>query len=367
MAKFEYIQKYMESNADAKKLVTCIEDYAKETYNEGAGKAVFSVDSKYSKVEKAKTIQDLYLSEIARRSGKTLASCDGDVHTYANFDDVAKMGAFVTAILVDTVYPIYLNQSGLARLAEFHTVGYAGVAEFEVKDPAVYKVSKMGRRQKHTKVQEKKKTNKVIGTDLYGLTTAVTLPQIMLGDAMIADEAIKMALSMNHAIYKLVVNKFVDKAEAITDTNFKIDSYTEETFLQLLRRGSAVNGSKMTIVGDAVALKDLLPSTSKLEIMLTDAYNTSIGYMDVWNTYDVMGFDVVADDDASGGILGLPENRIYGLPNDGTKLIHVAIGSTRTNTDEMYANDNLAILSTLAKEIGVELATTRKVVRCNLA
>lgn len=367
MARFEYIQKYMDSNADAKKLVTCIEDYAKHSFNEGADRAVFNVDSKYTKVEKAQTIQDLYLSEIARRSGKTLASVDGDVYTYASFDDVAKMGAFVTAIMVDTVYPIYLNQTGLARLAEFHPVGYGGVAEFEVKDPSLYTLSKMGRRQKHTKVQEKKKNNKVICTDMYGLTTAVTLPQIMLGDAMIADEAVKMALSVNHHIYKLVLNKFIDKAEAITDANLKIDSFTEETFLTILRKGSAMNGSKMLIVGDAVALKDLLPASQSVRILLTDAYNTTLGYMDVWNTYDVIGFDVVADDTASSGILGLPTNRIYGIPNDGTKLIHVAIGSTRTNVDEMYANDNLAILSTLAKEIGVELATSRKVVRCNLA
>lgn len=367
MARFEYIQKYMESNADAKKLVSCIEDYAKHTYNSTSGTKTFDVVTEYDMAQKAKTIQDLYISEVARRSGKTLAMCDGDVQTYASFDDVAKMGALVTSILVDTVYPIYLNQSGLARLAEFHTVGYAGVAEFEVKDPSLYTVSKMGRRQKHTKVQEKKKNNKIIATDMYGLTTAVTLPQILLGDAMIADEAIKMALSVNHHIYKLVLNKFVAKADAITDTNFKIDSYTEETFMEILRKGSAINGSKMTIVGDAIALKDLLPATSKLQILLQDPYNTTVGYMDVWNTYDVMGFDVVADDTEASGILGLPTNKIYGLPNDGSKLIHVAIGTTRVTTDEAYFNDNLSILSTLAKEIGVELATTRKVVRCTLA
>jgi hypothetical protein len=367
MARFEYIQKYMDTNENAKKLVTCIEDYAKHSYNEGSGKQVFSVDAKYSKIEKATTIQDLYLSEVSRRSGKSLASVDGDMEAYSRFDDVAKMGAFVTSILIDTVYPIYLNQSGLAMLSQFHPVGYAGVVDFEVKDSSLYTVSKMGRRQKHTKVQEKKKTNVVIGTDMYGLTTEVTLPQIMLGDVMIADEAIRMALSFNHHIYKLVLNKFIAKAGAITDTNFKIDSYTEDTFLTILRKGSAINGSKMTIVGDALALKDLLPASNLTRILLTDAYNTTLGYMDVWNTYNVIGFDVVADDSEDSGILGLPTNKIYGIPNDGTALIHVAIGSTRINTDEMYANDNLAILSTLAKEIGVELATTRKVVRCDLA
>lgn len=362
-----HIQRYTASNSDAKKLIDCIQDYAKHSWNEGVGSNRFSVVEKYSKLEKAQTIQDLYISEVARRSGKTLAQCDGDIETYCSFDDVAKMEAFVASVMIDAVYPIFLNETGLAKLAQFHTVGYAGVVEYEVKDPSLYTISKMGRRQKHTKVQEKKKVKKVIGTDMYGVTTLATLPQIMRGEAMIADEVMTMAMSMNHHIYKLVLNEFLTKANAITDPNFKIDSYTEQTFLEILRKGSAVNGSKMVIVGDAVALKDLLPASSALQIMLTDAYNTTLGYMDVWNTYSVMGFDVVADGDDSGDILGFPTDKIYGLPNDGTKLIHIAIGATRSIVDGQTDNNNLAILDTLSKEIGVSLATTRKVVRCDLA
>jgi len=371
MARLKYIEQYMSDGGDnAKKLVACIEDYAKHSINDslGKGKELFTVDTKYeSRLDKAKEINDVFLSEVARRSGISLAQVDGDVQTYAGLDMVAKMQAFVTSIMIDSVYPIYANLSGMAMLTEFHNVPYGGVAEFEMKDPTLYSVSKMGRRQKHTKVQEKKKNNKVIATEMYGLTTFSTLPQIMLGESFVADDAIKMALSVNNHIYKLVLNKFIDKAEAITDPNFKIDSYTEETFMDILRKGSAINGSKMNIVGDALALKDLLPASQYVRILLTDAYNTSLGYMDVWNTYNVIGFDVIADDTASTGILGLPTDRLYGIPNDGTKLIHVAIGSTRLTTDEMFDNDNLAILSTLAKEIGVELATTRKVVRCDLA
>lgn len=369
MARLEYIEKYMNTGGDnAKKLVKCIEDYAMHSINDASKSKTFNVDTKYdNRLDKAKEINEVFISEVARRSGVSLAQVDGDVETYAGLDIVAKMQAFVTSIMIDTVYPIYANISGMALLTEFHNIPYGGVVDFEVKDPTLYKVSKMGRRQKHTKVQEKQKNNKVISTEMYGLTTFSTLPQIMLGESMVADDAIKMALSINNHIYKLVLNKFIDKAEAITDPNFKIDSYTEETFMDVLRKGSAINGSRMTIVGDALALKDLLPASNLTRILLTDAYNTSLGYMDVWNTYDVIGFDVIADESASSGILGLPTNRLYGIPNDGTKLIHVAIGSTRITTDDMFDNDNLSVLSTLAKEIGVELATTRKVVRCNLA
>ena len=366
MARFNYITQYMEANEDAKKLVTLIEDYAK---NDIANrfKVESAYDTKYSMPEKAKFINDLFVSEVARRSKFSVNDFDGSIVEYANFDVVAKMQAFVTKIMVDTITPIYLNATGLAMLAEFHPVDFGGVAEFEVKDPSLYKVSKIGRRQKHTKVQEKKKVNKTIAMDSYGLTTFSTLPQIMVGEAMIADDAIKMALSINKKIYTLVVKEFIAKAEAVTDSKYVLTSFSENEFLEKLRNGSAYNGSKMVIVGDAVALKSILPASENVRILLTDEYNTSIGYMDMFNTYSVMGFDVVRDDDETDGTLGLPTNRIYGIPNDGNKLIHVAVGMTTTNTDEAYDNDNLSILSTLRKDIGVKLATTGKIVRCNLA
>lgn len=368
MGRFEYIQKYMENGgSNAKKLVDCMVDYAKTSLNEATSTKKFDVVTKYTKVQKAEEINKLYLSEIERRSKRSLSDLDGNIEEYASFGDVAKMGAFLTTVLIDTIYPIYLNESGLARIAEFHQVGAGGVAKFTIKDSTLYNISKMGRRQKHTKVQEKKKNEVIIETDMYGLTTESTLPKIMMGDSMIADEIVRMALSINNGIYKMTLNAFINATNAITDSKYKLDSYTEGTFLEKVRNATAINGSSMTIVGDRVALKDLLPATSSLQILLTDAYNTNLGYMDVWNGYNVVAFDVVADDEADNGVLGLPTSKIYAIPNDGQKLVHVAIGTTRENTDGSYENNNLGILSTLAKEIGVKLATSRKVVRCDLA
>ena len=55
------------------------------------------------------------------------------------------------------------------------------------------------------------------------------------------------------------------------------------------------------------------------------------------------------------------------MPVDGTKLIHVAIGASGSNTDDYFDNDNLSSRSTLRRQIGVELATNKKVVRVDLA
>jgi hypothetical protein len=59
--------------------------------------------------------------------------------------------------------------------------------------------------------------------------------------------------------------------------------------------------------------------------------------------------------------------RIFGLPMDGSKLIHIAIGASAMRTDEYTDNNDLSAKSTLAKQIGVALATNRKIVRCDLS
>ena len=370
MKQFQNVIKYAESCDNAKKLVEMAEDYAKTRANEMFGKnfATYSTNKDgipMDKDSKAKQLNDIYCEELKRRSKYSVEDFDGDVRAYSEFKAVAEMSAQINKILVDAMTPILISASNLDLLAEFHYGGYGDVFEFELSDPLPYSVSKIGARQKHTKTQEKKRQNKTIGTEMYGLTTISTLPQILLGEAMIAEDAYLMALSINKKVYGLVVKKFVDVVNTIADSKFVVTGYNENNFLQKLRTGSAYNGSPMVIVGDAVALKSLLPAESRVEILLQDEFNTTLGYMSKWNTYNVLGIDVVADPDEASGVLGLPTNKLYGIPVDGRKLIQVAIGATMTNTDGAWDNNNLAILSTLRKEIGVELATNKKVVRCD--
>lgn len=346
------------------KLVTMMEDYASQYVSENLG-VKLSYDTKYSMAEKAKKINDTYVEELARRSKYSSADFD-TVEDYANFGVVAQMGAQIQKAMLDAVTPILINATGLSMLAEFHYGGYGDVFEFEDKDNSVYEVSRMGRRQKHTKTQERKKNNKTIGTEFYGLTTYSTLPQILLGDAMIAEDTMLMALSMNKKIYTLVVKKFINAVNAITDNKLVMTGYTEKGLLEKLRYGSAKNGAKMVIVGDNVALKDILPDEARTTILLQDEFNTNLGYMSVWNGYNALGFDVVADDAETDGVLGLPTDKVYGIPTTGSKLIHVAIGTTMSNIDDPMENDNLVVLNTFRKELGVELCTNKKVVRVDL-
>lgn len=354
------------ANDNAKHLIAMMEDYAKHDLNDRLN-TKFSVNADNTKEEKARKINQAYLAEIERRSGYKVSDFDGDVHEYAQKTAVAEFQAMVNKILLDAVVPIIVDATNLSMLAEIHYGGYGDRFEFEMEDDTLYDVSKMGRRQQHTKTQGRKKQNKTIGTDMYGLSTISNLPEIILGEAMIAKDVMLMGMSMNKKIYTLVVKKFIEATDTIEDPRFKVTNYTEKTWLEALRKGSAYNGSKMVIVGDEVALKDLLPAGMNTRIFLQDEYNTTLGHMSTFNTYDVLGFDVVQDENEVGGVLGLPTNKLYGLSlGKGGKLIHVAIGYTATNTDNEWDNSDLSKVTTLRKELGVELATNQKVAVCEI-
>lgn len=366
MRKFNTVVEFANACENSSKLVKMMEDYAKHDLNDRMA-TKYSVDLTRSKEEKAKRINEVYCAEIERRSRYSLSDFDNDIKEYSNYEAVAKMRSIVNKIMLDTVTPIIINATGLSMLAEIHYGGYGDVFEFEMKDNSLYEVSKIGRRQKHTKTQERKRTNKTIAMEEYGLSTLSTLPQILQGEDMIAEDIMLMGMSMNQKIYSLVVRKFVEAADTMNDPRFKVTNYTEKTFLEALRKGSAFNGSPMVIIGDRVALKDVLPSNVATRIFLQDEYNTTLGYMSKFNGYDVMAFDVVRDESEASGVLGLPTNKLYGISTGiNGKIIHVGIGSTMTNTDDVFDNNNLSRISTLRKEIGVELATNQKIVRCDI-
>ena len=313
MKRFQNVAKFAETES-GKKLVAMMEDYANH-YLSANKMANVSYDEKYTLSEKAEKINKTFVEELARRSKYSVDDFEGNVQDYANFKVVNEM---------------------------------------------------MGRRQRHTKTQESKKQNKTISTDMYGLSVYTTLPQIILGESMLAEDIAKMALAMNKKIYTVALKKFIASVETLTDTALVVTNYNEKAFLTALRNAQAKNGTNMLIVGDNVALKDILPSDSRTRILLYDEYNTTIGYMTKFNGFDVVGFDVVADDNEVDGVLGLPTNRLYALPVTGNKMIHIAIGSTATNGDDAWDNDNLVAITTFRKELGCELATNKKPVKVEL-
>ncbi len=371
MKRFDNVTKFEQMNKDneASKIVLMSEDFAKHKINEMFGNkySVEKLDKEGKSVDliaKGEKLQSVFMSELERRSGVKMADFGEDVISYSMQPTVKATYAVINKIMVDTMTPIFYDQTMLNLIATTHFGGYGDEFKFDFVDPSLYDVSKVGRGQKHLKTQTKKKTTKNILTDMYGLTSIASVSDVLMGRVNIAEESARQAMSIAHKIYAVAVKELKDQLELVNGTNLVLQNYSETNLLKALREGSARNGEKMTIVGDAVALKTLLPTSTWTKIDLSDPYNTTTGYMAVWNGYTVIAFDVVAD--GTSGVVGLPTDRIYGL-SLGDKGIHIALGATLAVTDDMFANDDLTINTTLMKEIGVGVATTRKAVLCKLA
>lgn len=369
---FDNVVKFAELNkgTEAGTLVSKAEDFAKHKINEMYGNkySVETMDREGKAIDlvgKGEKLHAIFMAELERRSGVKRSDFVGDMVSYAMQPTVSATYSAMNKIIVDAMIPIFYAQTSLNLIATTHFGGYGDVFEFEVGSSNLYSASRVGRGQKHLKAQARKKTTKTIATEAYGLTSITTVAEILSNRVNIAEESVTQARSMAYKIYAVAVDKFKTETELIDGTAYCLTNFAEGTFLELMRKGSAVAGEKLTIIGDAVALKTLLPASAWTRIDLGDAFNTSTGYMTVWNGYNVLAFDVVSDGTIE-GIVGLPTDRIYGLAL-GDKGVHIGLGATMAIADGMFDNNDLSVNTTLIKEIGVEIASTTHPVMCKLA
>lgn len=357
MKDFTNVVLFSNTSEDAGDLVKAVKEYAKQDINERTKTAYFEYDKTGTKDVKEKVIQDLYFAEIQRRVGFGAEKFDGDIRSYANSTIVREFAQSLDRILLDAVMPLVYDNSALSLIAEFHMAGYGQSFKFDIEDPTLYSVSKLDRRMKHGMTQRKDKSTVVINTDSYAVSSITNLPEIMLGEVMVARELMRMAMSMQRKIYALTIGKFVEKMEAITAPALTLTNYDEKEVIKRLQTVSVYNNNKGILVGAPDALKVVLPASQNTRILLQDEFNTTLGYMSTFNNYDVLALPPVAADDGAYGLTGLPSNRLYIISPTARKLIHVALGATMTNTDGIYENANNSVISTLRQEIGVDIAT----------
>ncbi len=358
-------------NSENEKLVSMAEDVAKHKVNEMTETKKYSViemsqsGSPLDLSSKYKQLDEMFVEQIKSRSGISVEDTYGDIGAYASTPTVVSMATVTQKVILDSMLPIFINATGLPMLAEMHYVEYGQPLEFTLKDNSLYTVSEMSRRSKHTKRQEKKERKITLTPSMYGLDTFTTLPKVLQGIDSVAEDTALMAMSVAKKIFTLVLKEFKTKTDAFTDATWVLGNYTEATLLSKVKNLDAYNGGKAVIVGDAVALKSILPDHASTRILLSDEFNTTLGYMSTWNGYPVVAFDRVRDDDEATGFLGLDEGKVYAITM-GSKLIQVGIGYTYVVTDDIRANYDLSADNTLAKEIAVQLITRGKVVKCTL-
>ncbi len=369
--KFSSVNKFANSGSEkAKQLIATMEDYAMHDCRDNADSisaVQFSGIVDKSKSEKALKINEIFMEELQRRSGVSLESYNGDIEEYAQNPNVVAMEQYLKKVMVEAVKPITVNASGLALIAEIRYAEYGGVEEFVMESMKGFDVSEIGDRQKHTDSQRRVKTSKSVPMKQYGLTTITSLPEIWKGEAMVADDVMLMAKSITDKIYRLALAKFnASTLDTVVASKYVAGSWSDKTWIKKLQMINVENGKKPIIVGSAVALRDLLPSTTSLRVLLTDEYNGATGFMADFLGYKVIAFDPVSDSTATDGVLGLPDNRLLGMSAD-AKPIKVVIGKALTNGDGEWDNNDLSIRTTLRQEIGVDIVTCEKVAVCKLS
>lgn len=354
--KFNIVAQFTETSNKAKDLTNLQIEYAKEKLSLEEG-AKFSYSKEKSLEEKAKMINGLYAELIAERSKSTTDDFSGDMEAYS--EHIAGYAQAIDKVLLQAVYPYVFDAPLFNALCEIHFGGYGQTFQIDLKDNSLYRVTKLGRRQKHTDVQSREEATVSINTDYYGITTMTTLPKILLGESMEAEEIMVSALSLRAKIYEMVINEFVAKTNTVTISQLMASgAFDEKEWLKRLKVVKAYSGNTLPIIfGNDIAVKTLLPKAQATRIDLQDPYNTTLGYMDFWNRYKVMAFDAVANNDGEFGLTDLPDDAIYGIAPTGRKPIHIAVGQIIKNRDDNRENNDSSIRSTLAQELGVKLVT----------
>lgn len=358
------VLKFSTADKSAKELIEAIQQFAKQDRTE-TGAVKFEYLSNTSRAEKVLAVQNLYKEELQRRSRTKFEDFD-TIEEFCSDSRVMKCAQETQKIMLKAIMPIVYDNEALRMISEFHYGSFGDSLQFEISDPTLYNVSRMSRDQKHTMTQRKEKATVSINTEVYGVTSIASLIDIMLDNVQIAEETMRMALSMQAKIYELVVNEFSATMEAITIAELKMDNWDEKEMMKRLRLTSAYNRSEAVIVCSDIAAKSIIPASVNTRILLTDPYNSTLGYMAEFNGYKVLVFKPVAKGDGTYGVTGLRDDRVYGISPSAHKIIHVAIGDPKVNTDEIYDNSNLTVMSTIRQEIGVKSATNAIAVRANL-
>lgn len=355
MRKFKEVLTFESKNNIAKDLIDATTKYAIHAKAENAGKPMAT---KLSLSEEAKIINGLYGDLLKSRAGYSAEKFD-TIEDFADSPTTEHFAQTIVRTMINAIYPVVFDTPFFNLVCQMHFAGYGDTFQVDIQNNKLYNVSRFGRRQKHTMVQDATNGSVTINTQNYGVTTITNLPAILLGDTMVVEDVMRTALSVQAKVYKLALNEFIAQTDAVTIGALTANAgFDEKTWLKKLKVVKAYSGNTAPIVfGDMIALKTLLPAAQSTRIDLQDPYNTTIGYMDRWNTYGVMGFDAIANDDGDYGVVGLPENRLYAIAPSGNKFIHIAIGATMVNSDDNYENMNLSKLTTVRQEMGVKLVT----------
>lgn len=291
-----------------KDLCEAIKAYARESINAKKGMVAFS---QHSQDEMKTLINKAFADELQAQAGITMGATKTEIARFSNHPSVKYFSGEIISTLVDAIFPLVMADSNLKYMAEFKQADYGDSINFQIKSNELFVVSKAGRRGRRAELQRSFRTNVTMTGEARQISVYSTLFEILTGQSYIAEDIMRMAYSMETAVYDDAVTAFTTALGALTG-NLKVTNFNEASVIKLCERVKALNGgAQPVILGSASALKSVIPTTAGLEYSIDSDYAT-LGKMNKWNNIPVIALENYIDPNgANYGDLALDDTKLY--------------------------------------------------------
>lgn len=319
---------------------------------------------------KKKLINKEFLSELSRRSGMDLMNTENmdrvAIKRLSSNPSVIYFANEIRDDMIDTILPMVMDNSGIKAFADVKYADLGDTIKFDMKSNGLFHVSTAGERKRHGELQKSYNgTETMVGVN-HTVTVGTTLYEVLTGESYIAEELVKVAISIENQMLVDVYNAFATEvanlpASPNTTPLKATGSVSEVQALEIAQRVQAYNeGVKPVFVGTSVALKKLIPNTAGGKYEFESDF-VKVGYLRVFNDYGVIPLDQVANPSANSSTSGynvlLPNNQIYILTPTTDKIVKLGVfGGTYTEQDNR-PNANNSMLTTTNKHWEAKVCT----------
>ena len=344
-------------SAMSKDLYDAMKEYSRNFNNERKGVKAFA---EHSKDEMGTLINKAFAMEVAKQSGMALPSDMGnktEVKRYAENPMGKYFANQIRDVMIDMILPDVLMTGSVRYFADFKYADLGDTIKFDIKSNSLFTVSKAGWRQRTTNQQKTFRTTVTMEGENHEVTIGATLFEILTGQAFVAEEVMKVGLSIERSMLFDAYDAFTTSANALTG-NLQVANYSEKSLIKLCQTSTAYNqGRKAVILGTPVALKSVLPSNNNDRYLLDDEY-VRLGHLQTFNGFDVIPMEQVADDTKGDYSLKLADDKIYVVSPASDKIVKIGVfGGTVSHTDGNYDNANKMIETTVEKAWNVATVT----------
>ena len=279
MMEFMNVEAFSETSKD---LYEAVKEYSRNYNNERKGVKAFS---DHSKEDMEKLINKAFAMEVAKQSGMALPtdmSNKTEIKRYSENPMVKFFANQIRDVMIDMILPDVLMTGAVRYFADIKYADLGDTIKFDIKSNSLFTVSKAGWRQRTTNQQKTFRATVTMEGENHEVTIGATLFEILTGQAFVAEEVMKVGLSIERSMLFDAYDAFTASANALTG-NLQVANYSEKSLIKLCQTITAYNqGRKAVILGTPVALKSVLPSNNNYRYLLDDEY-VRLGHLQTFN------------------------------------------------------------------------------------